>query len=296
MFKLFLPTHEDEVKPISFIQWEFNLVFAIIVLTAIFLYFYGVYKINSNPKVPKWSRLKSLSFIVAIVVFWIADFGPIGVLDGVYFWAHMVQHLMVMMIAAPLIILSSPVLLLVRVSSTKVRKKYIRPVLNSTIVKWLTNPIVTWIFFVAVLLGTHFTPFYNFALENSWAHLYVEHPLYLTAALLYFYPLLEGNPQPHKVPYSWRIISLFTMMVPETMTGFFIYASTTIRYPHYENVVRPFGGDALSDQRLGGSLMWALSMVIDSIWLAVAVSDWFKNEERRSVRIDEEIKRELEKN
>ena len=117
-------------------------------------------------------------------------------------------------------------------------------------------------------------------------------PLYLTAALLYFYPLLEGNPQPHKVPYSWRIISLFTMMVPETMTGFFIYASTSVRYPHYENVIRPFGGDALSDQRLGGSLMWALSMVIDSIWLAVAVSDWFKSEERKSIRIDQEIARQ----
>ena len=283
--------HEENLRN-SYFQWEFNLFFFSLILFTFFLYFYGVYRININSKVPKWNRLKSLSFISALVIFLIADFGPIGVLDGVYFWAHMVQHILVMMIVAPLIILSSPVLLLVRVSSQKFRKQYIRPVLNSSIVKWITNPIFTWIFFVSVLLGTHFTPFYNFALENSWVHLYIEHPLYLTAALLYFYPLLEGNPQPHKVSYSWRIISLFTMMVPETMTGFFIYASTSVRYPHYENVIRPFGGDALSDQRLGGSLMWALSMVIDSIWLAVAVSDWFKSEERKSIRIDQEIARQ----
>ena len=291
MINLSVSRHSVEMSQ-SYFQWEFNFFFFILISIAFFLYFYGVYRINTNSKIPKWSTFKSLSFISALIIFLIADFGPIGVLDGVYFWAHMVQHILVMMIVAPLIILSSPVLLLVRVSSQKFRKQYIRPVLNSSIVKWITNPIFTWIFFVSVLLGTHFTPFYNFALENSWVHLYIEHPLYLTAALLYFYPLLEGNPQPHKVPYSWRIISLFTMMVPETMTGFFIYASTSVRYPHYENVIRPFGGDALSDQRLGGSLMWALSMVIDSIWLAVAVSDWFKSEERRSIRVDQEIARQ----
>mgnify|MGYP003337571742 CR=1 FL=1 len=291
MINLSVSRHSAEMSQ-SYFLWEFNLFFFILISIAFFLYFYGVYRINTNSKIPKWSAFKILSFISALIIFLIADFGPIGVLDGVYFWAHMVQHILVMMIVAPLIILSSPVLLLVRVSSQKFRKQYIRPVLNSSIVKWITNPIFTWIFFVSVLLGTHFTPFYNFALENSWVHLYIEHPLYLTAALLYFYPLLEGNPQPHKVSYSWRIISLFTMMVPETMTGFFIYASTSVRYPHYENVIRPFGGDALSDQRLGGSLMWALSMVIDSIWLAVAVSDWFKSEERKSIRIDQEIARQ----
>ena len=291
MINLSVSRHSAEMSQ-SYFLWEFNLFFFILISIAFFLYFYGVYRINTNSKIPKWSTFKILSFISALIIFLIADFGPIGVLDGVYFWAHMVQHILVMMIVAPLIILSSPVLLLVRVSSQKFRKQYIRPVLNSSIVKWITNPIFTWIFFVSVLLGTHFTPFYNFALENSWVHLYIEHPLYLTAALLYFYPLLEGNPQPHKVPYSWRIISLFTMMVPETMTGFFIYASTSVRYPHYENVIRPFGGDVLSDQRLGGSLMWALSMVIDSIWLAVAVSDWFKSEERRSIRVDQEIARQ----
>ncbi len=291
MINLSVSRHSAEMSQ-SYFLWEFNLFFFILISIAFFLYFYGVYRINTNSKIPKWSTFKILSFISALIIFLIADFGPIGVLDGVYFWAHMVQHILVMMIVAPLIILSSPVLLLVRVSSQKFRKQYIRPVLNSSIVKWITNPIFTWIFFVSVLLGTHFTPFYNFALENSWVHLYIEHPLYLTAALLYFYPLLEGNPQPHKVPYSWRIISLFTMMVPETMTGFFIYASTSVRYPHYENVIRPFGGDVLSDQRLGGSLMWALSMVIDSIWLAVAVSDWFKSEERKSIRVDQEIARQ----
>lgn len=274
-------------------QWEFVPVLSTLLIIYAILYYTAAYKINSNPEIPAWDFKKSLSFSVALFVIWIANFGPIGALDGTFFWAHMVQHLLVMMVAAPLFVLSSPVLLLMRVASPSFRKSIITPVLRSNVVKWLTNPVVTWVFFAAVLLGTHFTPFYNFALENDWAHLYIEHPLYLTAALMYFYPILEGNPQPHKVPYAWRIVSLFTMMVPETMTGFFIYASTHVRYPHYETVLRPFGSDALTDQRLGGGLMWSMSMVIDSIWLAVAVSDWFRSEERRALRVDEEIKREL---
>mgnify|MGYP003342879572 FL=1 len=72
-------------------------------------------------------------------------------------------------------------------------------------------------------------------------------------------------------------------MVPETLTGFFIYAAPNSLYGEMFTI---------NDQRLGGSLMWAGSMIIDVIWISIAVSDWLKSEERKSKEIDEEIRRE----
>ena len=70
------------------------------------------------------------------------------------------------------------------------------------------------------------------------------------------------------------------MMVPETLTGFFIYVAPKSLY---ENMFE------LNDQRIGGSLMWAGSMIIDTVWLAFAVYHWIKSEERKALLIDAEI-------
>jgi hypothetical protein len=70
------------------------------------------------------------------------------------------------------------------------------------------------------------------------------------------------------------------MMVPETITGFFIYVS---RNSLYNNMY------TLDDQRRGGSLMWSGSMIIDAIWMALAIYHWIKSEERRSAEVDAEV-------
>jgi putative copper resistance protein D len=135
-------------------------------------------------------------------------------------------------------------------------------------------------------VGTHFSPFYEFSLEHPLVHTYVEHPLYLTAALIYYYPLLPGNPGPRRVPYGLRAASLAAMMFPETMSGFFLYASTYVMYPFYLHAQRPFGPPPLVDQQLGGALMWGGSMIIDTIWVSLAVLAWLRSESRLATRID----------
>jgi len=115
----------------------------------------------------------------------------------------------------------------------------------------------------------------------------------LGAALIYYYPLLSANPGPRRIPYGLRAASLFTMMFPETMTGFFIYASNYLLYPYYGRVHRPFGPSPITDQQLGGALMWAGSMLIDSVWVIIAVVDWLRSEGRLAERIDMQTLREL---
>jgi cytochrome c oxidase assembly factor CtaG len=228
-----------------------------------------------------------------MVLLWVVLQGPTGVFDDTFLWAHMVQHIVLVMVCAPLLLLGAPVLLVLRVSSPKLRRRWVVPLLRSRPADALTNPVTTWLVLTVVIVGTHFTPFYELALEHSNLHKFVEHPLYLGAALLYFYPLLPGSLATCRVTPAGRVLSLVLMMVPETMTGFFIYASPYVMYPFYAHVSRPFGLGPLADQQLGGALMWAGSMLIDAGWVALAAHAWLRSEEARGRRSDAVLAREL---
>jgi putative copper resistance protein D len=179
------------------------------------------------------------------------------------------------------------------VSSSETRRKTIIPILRSRVVWWLTNPYLTWLLFAGVLVGAHFSPFYNLTLEHDVTHVFIEQPLYLCAALLYYFPLMGSNLSPRRIPAALRVASLASMMIPEIIVGFVIYASPVVLYSAYLEVERPFGLDPLSDQQLAGGLMWALGMVIDTIWISLAVAEWFAGDERRNRFVDDEVAQQL---
>jgi putative copper resistance protein D len=239
-----------------------------------------------------WPKRCTASFLGGLALAWIVILGPVGGYDDTFFWAHMVQHIALMMVIAPLLLLGSPVLLLLRVASPAVRRNWIVPALRSRPLAVLTHPLLSWLLFAGVLLGTHFSPFYNFALENPPVHRFIEHPLYLGVALLFYYPLLPGNPGGRRVPHGLRLLSLGLMMVPEALTGFFLYATSHVLYPYYAAVQRPFGPNPLADQQIGGSLMWGAGMLIDTGWIVLAVAALLHADQARTRRLDAQIARE----
>jgi putative copper resistance protein D len=276
------------VRPVTIFltTWTFEPVPAALLIASAAAYIGGVRRLGQQPNKPRWPARCTISFLSGLTLIWLVVLGPIGAFDDIFFWSHMIQHIVLMMLAAPLLLLGNPILLLLRVSPREVRHAYIVPVLRSRVVLFLTNPLVGWLIFAGVLVGTHFSPFFNYSLNHPLVHDYVEHSLYLGAALVYYYPLLGQNSVPRKTSPSLRVISLFTMMIPETMTGFFLYASNYLLYPFYRTVGRPFGPNPLRDQQLAGALMWGGSMVIDSVWVSIAVLEWLHSEERRSHRVD----------
>jgi cytochrome c oxidase assembly factor CtaG len=266
--------------------WTFAAVPATALLLAAGGYVYAAREVGHRHPDQAWPGLRTASFVGGLGLVWVALMGPPGSLDDTFFWAHMVQHLILTMLAAPLILLGSPILLLLRASSRSFRHDVIVPVLRSRLMVALSHPVVGWLLFAGVLVGTHFSPFFDYALRHPVVHEFVEHPLFLGAALVFYYPLLPGNPSHRRVAPAWRAISLFLMMLPETMTGFFIYASDYVLYPFYATAPRPFGPAPVADQQLAGALMWSGSMLIDALWVSVAVLDWLHSEEERSRRID----------
>ncbi len=117
-------------------------------------------------------------------------------------------------------------------------------------------------------------------MDNPWAHTFLEVPLYLLLPYFFYFNLLDRNLTNRRISPAMAVISLFLMMVPETLTGFFIY---TAPGSLYDNMY------SLNDQRQGGSFMWAGAMIIDTVWMSFAVHHWIKSEEKKSREIDAQI-------
>jgi cytochrome c oxidase assembly factor CtaG len=273
--------------------WTFDPLLGAGIIIAALAYGWAARRVSRRSPDRPWPRRYTVSFLSALALAWIALLGPFGVYDDTFFWAHMVQHLTLMMLVAPLLLLGAPVLLILRVSSRHARRKWILPVLRSRALYALTNPVVGWVVFAATLVGTHFSPFYEYCITHPWAHELLEHPVYLLAGLIYYYPLLPGNPGPRRVSPALRTASLFSMMFPETMTGFFIYATGYVMFPYYLHVDRPFGPPPLRDQQWGGALMWSGSMLVDAVWVTIAACDWLRSERELARRIDIQTMRDM---
>ena len=189
---------------------------------------------------------------------------PIGARAMDYFSLHMIQHITMMMITGPLLVLGTP-------NSFN---------LSSSIFCFLTSPIFSWVTYAALMIGVHLPGPHNFIMDNPWAHSYIEVPLYILLPYFFYFNLLDRKLDNRRISPALSVISLFLMMVPETLTGFFIYVS---RGSLYNDMY------SLDDQRRGGSLMWSGAMIIDTIWMSFAVYHWIKSEEKKSVEIDAEI-------
>ena len=162
-----------------------------------------------------WRRRQTISFLAGLALCWFVLLGPVGYYDDTFFWAHMVQHVALMMIIAPLLLLGSPVLLLLRASTPSFRRAWVLPVLRGRVLMTLTRPLVGWLLFAGVLVGTHFSPFYEFSLEHPLVHEYVEHPLYLAGADLLL-PAAARESGAAAGALRRPRVSLFSMMFPET--------------------------------------------------------------------------------
>lgn len=183
---------------------------------------------------------------------------------------HMVQHLLIVFVAAPLIVAGAPIRLALRHLPRGGREALVR-VLHSRLARVLGHPVVAWCAFAAVIVGTHVPAVYDLALRAPGLHA-CEHALYLWAALLFWAPLIGVDPVPHRLSSIGAVLYMLTAMVPMTVVAVWLLTADGVVYNHYAS---------LSDQRSGAVVMWlggGLLMIAGTlvvVWLAMV------REERR---------------
>lgn len=236
-------------------------------------------------------RRRVLAWDAGMAVLFVALQSPIATYDATLFSVHMVQHLLLMMVAAPLLALGAPVTLLLRVVRPRVRRSVVLPALHSRPVRLLSFPVIAWVLFAGVMYVSHFSPLFDAALESEPMHV-LEHGLFLGTALLFWWPVIGADPGPWRLPHPVRIFYLFLGMPWSSFLGLAIFSAGSPLYPHYASLALGWGPPPLEDQQIAGGLMWAGGDAIFLVALILAVMVWLRAEDAEGKRMDTRLDQE----
>lgn len=270
------------------LDWSFDPLIWLPALGAALAWWSAVGRVNRAHPGNRVPRGRSIAWYAGIAAILVALDSGIERYDTTLFSVHMVQHMLLVFVAPPLLLYAGPITLLLRASSAATRRRWILPVLHSRPVRWLSFPVVSWLLFAAVMWGTHFSPLFDLSLENELVHR-VEHALFLSTALLFWWPLVGPDPSPWRMGSPARVLYAGLQMPQNTFLAVAIFMSTTPLYPHYATTVRSWGPTVLEDQQLAGGLMWIGGdfTFIGAVILLVAA--WMRAEERRTVGEDRRL-------
>jgi putative copper resistance protein D len=275
--------HGDGVPPAPdaaafVLGWSFDLAIWLPLVAAAAAYLWAVRSVNAaHPANPvPWDR--PAFFLLGLAAIAIALQSGIERYDTTLFSIHMVQHVILIFLAAPAIVLAAPITLVLRVATPGTRRRWILPVLQSHAVRVIGHPLVAWLLFTAVMWGTHFSPLFDAALESAWLH-DLEHVLYLASSMLFWWPIVGRDPSPWRMGHPARLLFLFMQMPLNSFLGVAILFSGTVLYPHYATTGRPWGPTPLEDQQAAGAIMWGLGDAGFLFALLLATAAWMRHDE-----------------
>ena len=271
--------------------WDFDPLFIAPALIASWLYIAGSRRVNRLHPNSKWATKRTVYFFSGMGVLVLAVMSPLATYDTTLFSVHMWQHMLITMIAAPLLLLGTPITLGLRAASPALRRDLLLPVLHSRVVRVLTFPAIAWLAFTATMWASHFSPLYNESLENAWAHR-LEHFWYIGAALLFWWQVIALDPTPWRMGHPVRLLYLLLQMPQNTFLAVAIYDAQDVLYKHYETVARDWGPSPLSDQQLAGITMWVVGDLLFLAAAAIVAYGWVKHEDREAKRVDRRLARE----
>jgi len=271
--------------------WEFDPLFLVPAAAVTWAYVAGVRKVaRDHPNSPVPAK-NVVCFLAGMLTLAVALTSPLATYDTDLFAVHMVQHLLLISVAAPLLLLGAPITLILRVSTVRFRKGVVLPVLHSRVVKAISFPVVAWVLLAAVMWVSHFSTLFDTALEDAWLHR-LEHLVYLGAALLFWWPVTGADPSPWRLAHPIRLLYVFLQMPQQSFLAVAIYSSKNVIFPHYESIARTWGPNPLRDQEYAGLIMWLGGDALFIVALACLAYGWVKAEERSAKRQDRARARE----
>jgi putative copper resistance protein D len=230
-------------------------------------------------------RARSVAFYGALLAVAVALDSGIARYDTTLFSIHMVQHLLLTLVAAPLFVLSAPITLLLRLASPETRQRRILPVLHSRVVRAVSFPVVAWVLFAGVMWGTHFSPIFDRALEDPLIH-DLEHVAYLAAGVLFWWPAIGLDPAPWRMSHPVRAMYVFMQMPQNTFLAVAVLNAEQPLYSHYATLVRSWGPSPLIDQQVAAGVMWLFGDLGFLVAILGLVYAWMRHEERVTAQAD----------
>lgn len=259
-------------------NWQPSLLIGLPLLAG--LYLRGVLRLWQRAGVGQGIRRWQVgAFGGGLLALFIALVSPLEALSGVLFWAHMTQHLTLILVAAPLLVLGAPVFALLWALPQRGRQAVGRWWKRSRTVRtlWhgLSHPLLVWGFYATTIWIWHAPSPYQAALRNSFVH-ELEHLNFLLASGLFCWTIVSPMGR-RRLSRGLGVLFLFTTSLHGGMLGALITFSPSAWYSDYAHTAAEWGLSPLFDQQLAGLIMWVPMGMLYTTLAALLFARWLKD-------------------
>lgn len=262
--------------------WNLNPWISLSLFLAAYLYVTGLQRWPrpSHP-VNGWQRA---SFFAGLLVFFLALESPIDPLAEHLFAVHQVQHMMLRMLGPLLVLLGAPLTPMLRGLPPSVLKGVVRPLVRNPIVRrgydLLTNPVVTSVLFLATMYVWQVPGPHNLGLRHRWVHEVMHFNMWITG-LLFWWLVIDPKPHRSRLHYGLRVLYLGLVVIPNTVLGAGITFARHRIYEGYGQVGQHWNLDPMTDQQLGGLLLWVPGDMMSIMAAGIVMIMWMQREEAK---------------
>jgi putative copper resistance protein D len=278
------------------LSYEPNALMIGILALMVALYIKGVVVLTKRGD--KWPVGRTIAFALGITATDFATSGGLGLYAQFSFSYHMTAHMVLGMIAPIGLVLGAPMTLALRTlpqgrnSDERGVRGSLLAALHSKPGIFFTNPIVALAIFDGSLFALYFTDLFSVLMQSHTGHLFMSLH-FLAAGYLFFSIIIGIDPNPRKVHYLVQIVILFGAMSIHSFFSVALMSSTTlIDGGYYASLQTPWLGDSLADQKLGGSIGWAMGEIPILIALVATFINWMRDDSREAKRIDRSTARQ----
>ena len=268
--------------------WTLEPLLLAVVILAGLGYAYGVRRLRQRGD--GWPVGRAIAFAAGLAAIIVATQSALATYDTVLLSVHMVQHMVLSMIAPVLLALGAPVTLALRCLPQRPRR-WLLSVLHSRAAAVLTFAPVALGLFIVSPWALYFTDWYDATLRSALLH-DLLHLHLLVVGCLFFWPLLSRDPVPGRLSYPFRLLVVFATLPFHAFLGVTVMSmNTVLAGDWYSSLHRHWGASPAADQYLAGSLLWVSGDVVGSAIFAVLFVQWLRESRREAAREDRRLDR-----
>lgn len=279
----------------AFTQWIYDPYLAAGIALAAVVYLAGVSRLRQRGV--HWPLRRSVAFLgFGLGSITVGTMSSVGAYDATLFSAHVVQHLFLNMIAPVFLALGAPITLALRALPSPGRHR-LKDLLHTPVVRALAHPVAGFPLFTSTLFWLYFTPLYEITLRNELVHEWLHFHMLLTGCL-FLWPIIRIDPIPGRLPYLGRMAATLLTMPVHIIVGISLMMAADytggaglIARDYYQTLNRDWGPSLVTDQWLGGMILWGAGDFIIILYAAVLIPQWIRSDSRETRRVDRHLDR-----
>ncbi|OBI80992.1 cytochrome c oxidase assembly protein [Mycobacterium sp. E740] len=272
------------------LDWRFDLIFGTAAIVFAAVYLLGVRRLRRRGD--SWPVGRTIGWLCGCAALLFATSSGLGRYMPAMFSMHMMAHMVLSMLVPVLLVLGAPMTLALRALPAAGRgeppgmREWLLAGLHSRFARFLTNPVIATVVFVAGFYGLYFGGLFDAAVDNHGAHVLMNLH-FLLSGYLFYWVVIGIDPAPRQIPQLGKVAMVFASLPLHAFFGVVMMGmKTVLGEPFYRSLQLPWHTDLLSDQHTGGGIAWAAGEVPLVLVMFALLIQWSRSDERTAKRLD----------